>query len=368
MTNAAPVVFRATDLRVSLYDADDVPRKRPRPHGAQDDVLSPPWRSAIRGVSFEVRRGEVLSIVGESASGKTLSMYAALRLLGPGAQATGGEVELFGQSFPVRVDNNPIGSPGRHRRGRVVDPDDEWRRLLGSRVGILFQDPIGAWTPQLTIGEQAGEALDEHFSLTTEEIERRVRDALGSVNLPKRGFGAFSFLLSRGQAQRAMLAAAIVKAPDLLIADEPLTGLDPTSAASILALLRDMQEARGMAMIFITHDLARAASFSDRIAVMYAGRIVETGPVEDVIRRPRHPYTEGLIGALPMVGQDRLRPIRGAPPGLLESFAGCSFASRCDFVSIRCADVPPLVHSAGDSADACWRSSELSLQGLSSER
>jgi oligopeptide/dipeptide ABC transporter ATP-binding protein len=364
MTTTDGVVFRVTDLRVSLYAPDEVPSTTSDQREAEDDLLPPTWRPAIRGVSFEVCRGEVLSIVGESSSGKTLSMYAALRLLSGGAEATGGIVELFDQAFDAAERVEKTRTFGRNRRRRVAEADDGWRRTLGGRVGILFQDAIGSWTPQFTIGDQSGEALEEHTDLSREQVEQRVRGALGDVKLPRRGFSALPSLLSRGQAQRAMLAQAIVKAPDLLIADEPLTGLDPTTAASILALLRDMRQKRGMAMVFITHDLARAASISDRIAVMYAGRIVETGPVQQVFRHPRHPYTEGLIGSLPGYERDRLRPIRGAPPRLLSDEEGCSFRQRCNFAISQCEEVPPLVVRDG-SAAACWLQDEIRLQGMS---
>jgi len=364
MTTSDATVFRVTDLCVSLHDADAAARSMRSVPDDDRGVESPLWRPAIRGVSLEVNRGEILSIVGESASGKPLSMYAAFRLLDPGAQVTGGTVELFGQRVDAARGGEVIRKAGRSRRRAIPDGDDEWRQTVGSRVGFLFQDPIGSWTPQFTIGHQAGEALEEHTDLPTEEIERRVRDALGEVKLPRRGFRAFAFLLSRGEAQRAMLAAAIVNAPDLLIADEPLTGLDSTSAASVLALLRDMQDKRGMAMVFITHDLALAASFSDRIAIMYAGRIVETAPTQELIRHPRHPYTEGLIGALPMVGRDRLAPVRGSPPNLWDAAEGCSFAPRCDFAAEVCANVPPSVEIAGTASVACWLHEELSLRGI----
>lgn len=364
MTTSDATVFRVTDLCVSLHDVDVAARKMHNVSHDERDVLSPLWRPAIRGVSFEVNRGEILSIVGESASGKTLSMYAAFRLLDPGAQATSGTVELFGQRVDAARGGEVVRKSGQRRRRGAPTGDDEWRQTIGSRVGFLFQDPIGSWTPHFTIGYQAGEALDEHTDLTTDEIERRVRDALGEVKLSRRGFGVFAFLLSRGEAQRAMLAAAIVKVPDLLIADEPLTGLDSTSAASVLALLRDMQDKRGMAMVFITHDLALAASFSDRIAIMYAGRLVETAPTQELMRRPRHPYTEGLIGALPMVGRDRLRPVRGSPPHLWHTVQGCGFAPRCDFATEVCAQVPPSVGVGEEASVACWLQDQLSLQGI----
>lgn len=364
MVSPGSTVLCVTDLCVALHDADRAAHTTGTVSDDGHDVSSSAWRPAIRGVSFTVSHGEILSIVGESASGKTLSMYATFRLLDPGARATSGTVELFGQRVDAARGGEVVRKSGESKRRRVANGDDEWRATLGSRVGFLFQDPIGSWTPQFTIGHQAGEALDEHTDLPADEIERRVRDALGEVKLPKRGFGAFVSSLSRGEAQRAMLAAAIANVPDLLIADEPLTGLDATSAASVLALLRDMQEKRGMAMVFITHDLALAASFSDRIAIMYGGRLVETAPTHELIRHPRHPYTAGLIGALPMVGRDRLRPVRGSPPNLWDERRGCSFAPRCDFATDVCEDVPPSTEVGDAASVACWLQDELTLPGL----
>lgn len=244
--------------------------------------------------------------------------------------------------------------------------DDDWRRVMGTEVGVLFQNAIGGWNPVEIIGAQAGEALDEHTQLTLEEIEERVLDALGEVELPRVSkFISFPNELSRGQAQRAMLAAALVKGPRLLVADEPLTGLDAGVAASVLNVIREMQKKRQMAMIFVTHDLAQVASLATRVAIMYGGRIVEIGGIAEVFHNPQHPYTEGLLGALPRPGVRRLRPIEGDVPRITDvPMAECSLIPRCPYATEACAaGMPPLIPSASSEV-ACIRAHELKLQGI----
>lgn len=244
--------------------------------------------------------------------------------------------------------------------------DNDWRHIMGTEVGVLFQNAIGGWNPVEIIGDQAGEVLDEHTTLSLTEIEERVLDALGEVQLPQRSkFISFPSELSRGQAQRAMLAAALVKGPRLLVADEPLTGLDAGVAAAILKLIRDMQEQRGMAMIFVTHDLAQVAALADRVAVMYGGRIVETGPVEEMFHRPHHPYTAGLLGSIPRPGIRRLRPIEGEVPKITDvPNDRCALIPRCVYAEAVCETrVPPAIsHEFG--AAACFRTEDLQLPGI----
>jgi oligopeptide/dipeptide ABC transporter ATP-binding protein len=218
------------------------------------------------------------------------------------------------------------------------------------------------------IGEQSGEVLEAHTDMALGEIEERVRELLGEVKLPsQRKFSSFAGELSRGEAQRAMLAAALVKGPSLLIADEPFSGLDPPVAQGISDLIRNMQRRRGMAMVMVNHNLAQVASLADRLAVMYGGRIVEEAPVGTIYRTPRHPYTEGLLGSIPWPGVERLRPIGGEIPRLIEMTpAECSFADRCPYVEDRCrAAVPPLEAVEGGGRVACRRFDELDLRGVS---
>ncbi len=330
------------------------------------------WVDAIADVSFAVSPGEVLAIVGESGSGKTLSVMGSLGLLSAGAKVSRGTVRFDGtQIRPTQA----LAQRRRRRfrrktrkRERFLEEllDDDWRHIMGTEIGVLFQNAIGGWNPVEIIGSQAGEALDEHTQLSLREIQERVLDALGEVQLPKESkYLAFPDELSRGQAQRAMLAAALVKAPRLLVADEPLTGLDAGVAAGILSLIRDMQRKRGMAMIFITHDLAQVASLASRVAIMYGGRIVEIGPVDEVFHHPQHPYTEGLLGALPRPGVDRLSPIDGDVPKITDvPSTECALVPRCPYVADRCKVELPSLVSSGSGEVACFRTAELELRGV----
>ncbi len=258
----------------------------------------------------------------------------------------------------------------KRRRIRFMEEllDEDYRKTLGRRIGVLFQSPVAAWEPTHIIGDQAGEALAEHTEMTREEITERVLDALGETQLPRiRGFLSFRHELSRGQAQRALLASALVKAPDLLIADEPLSGLDAAVASAILDLLRDMQRKRGMAMVLITHDLSTVASMADRVIVMYGGRVVEAGPVSDIFYRPKHPYTEGLLGSIPSAATTRLRPIEGAPPKITDiTDRGCAFAPRCPYATVECGETLPELEQAGSSQAACLHKDRLTLEGVRS--
>lgn len=367
-------IFEVRHLAVAVNDpgaADNRPQR-----GVMVEPFGPAlpygWVEAVYDVSFEVAPGEVLAVVGESGSGKTLTVMGSLGLLGPGAKVSRGTVLFDGaQIRPTRALEKHRNRPWRRKvmkRERFMEEslDDDWRRVMGTEVGVLFQNAIGGWNPVEIIGAQAGEALDEHTQLTLEEIKERVLDALGEVELPRVSkFISFPNELSRGQAQRAMLAAALVKGPRLLVADEPLTGLDAGVAASVLNVIREMQKKRQMAMIFVTHDLAQVASLATRVAIMYGGRIVEIGGIAEVFHNPQHPYTEGLLGALPRPGVRRLRPIEGDVPKITDvPMAECSLIPRCPYATEACAaGMPPLIPSASSEV-ACIRAHELKLQGI----
>lgn len=311
-----------------------------------DVKVGPDWMRALHGASFHVDKGEVLAIVGESGSGKSLMAVGSVDLLSPGARVSGGTT-LFEGSKLQDV------------------PEDAWRRLVGLGVGVLFQDPIGSWDPTMQLGAQSGEALEEHLGLTTQEIEDRVYDALGEVRLPqpRRFMRSFSSEVSRGEAQRAMLASALLAGPRLLIADEPLSGLDTTVAAAVLSLIEDLRRRRGMAMILVTHDLGVVAGVADRVAVVYGGRIVEEGDVEDVFHRPQHPYTAGLLASLPAMGR-RLDPIPGDAVDIPFAPDWCAFADRCRYVVGACHDAVPELRASASSAVRCVRARELELRGV----
>jgi dipeptide transport system ATP-binding protein len=340
------------------------------------EQLGSGWVELLPGVSYSVDEGEVFALVGESASGKSLMLMGAFGLLSSGARVIGGMSIYRGHEYqplhPWRGEDDERSRKEKKQRriaGTAIASytDNEWARLVGTEVGFMFQNPVEAWTPDLVIGQQSGEALSQHTALSPEEIEERVYDALGEVDLPRseRLFGAFRHQLSRGMAQRAMLAAALTKAPHLLIADEPLSGLDASVAANIMELIRDMQEKRNMAMIFITHDLASVARIANRVAVVYGGQIVELASVSDIYHHPKHPYTAGLIGAIPGASSKRLSQIEGEAPLLVDlDRSACSFTDRCPYATDLCRAQSPEVTVVGRSEVRCHNATELTLAGV----
>jgi oligopeptide transport system ATP-binding protein len=369
-------LFDVRNLRIAVNDQGAAMRGDREPPLSDVGTLLPHgWVEAIPGVSYGVDAGETLALIGESASGKSLMLLGAFGLLPDGTLALGGTTRYRDATFEPggrsNEDERPLSRRERRqlrRAGTVMtDADPAWARAVATEIGFLFQNPIAAWTPIVGIGEQAGEVLEEHTDLTSEEITERVMDALGDVRLPRsrRLFGAFSSQLSRGMGQRAMLAAALVKTPKLLIADEPLSGLDVSVAAAILDLIKDLKERRGLAMVIVTHDLAVVARIADRVAVVYAGRIIETGTVGDVFRHPEHPYTSGLIGSIPSLVTGRLRPIPGEQPPLAAVPAGrCSFVDRCPFADDVCRTSEPMLRPAGSGEVACHHATDLDLPGI----
>ncbi len=366
-------LFEIRNLSVAIYDQDvahagvehdfrDVMTDRP---------LGPGWVPGVRNVSLSVRRGEVVSLVGESGMGKTLIVMAALGLLSPTARVTAGEVWMNGERFDVGrlpvPDASRKGRRAMRKRRWLGEVDDPvYARIMGNEIGVIYQDPVASWNPVPLIGEQAGEALAQHTDMSADEIQQRVYDVLGEVKLPKASkFFSFRHELSRGEAQRAMLASALINGPSLLVADEPFTGLDPPVAQGIAELIRDMQRRRGLGMIMVNHDLAQVASLSDRVAVVYGGRIIEDAPVGELYRRPRHPYTEGLLGSVPWRGVDRLRSIAGETPRLADvSQHACSFADRCEYATEECRSKVPKIRRTDGRAVACVRAEVLDLQGV----
>jgi oligopeptide/dipeptide ABC transporter ATP-binding protein len=295
-----------------------------------------PGRDAVTGLSLTARRGETVALVGESGCGKTLSALSLCGLLPSGATATGSAV-LAGRELI-----------GRRER--------ELRRLRGSAVSMIFQDASTALNPLMSVGAQIEEVLVIHERLSrTRRRDRAVR-LLASVGVPDPSARARSLPheLSGGMRQRVMVAIALAGSPDLVIADEPTTALDVTVQAQVLALLRESTQ--DAAVLFITHDMGVVAEIADRVVVMYAGAVVESGPVAAVLRRPRHPYTAALLASVPdpdvpTVGE--LPTIPGRVPPLGQRGAGCPFAERCDRRTERCAEMPPLA-PVGDALVACW--------------
>ena len=287
---------------------------------------------ALREISLTVARGEILGLVGESGSGKSLTGFSINRLISPPGRVTAGEVLLHGK------DILPLA-------------ETEMRKLRGRKIAMIFQDPMMTLNPVLRIGTQIRDVLLAHEKLSRSEIRARALAALDEVGIPapEDRLRAYPHQLSGGMRQRVAIAIALLHQPDLVIADEPTTALDVTIQGQILALVQRLCRDRGTALIWISHDLAVVAGLADRVAVMYAGRIVEEGPVDAILDAPAHPYTRGLIDSVPVPGQrgGRLRQIPGRMPALTDLPPGCAFAPRCPRASAACGAVPPLA-PAGD--------------------
>jgi oligopeptide/dipeptide ABC transporter ATP-binding protein len=303
----------------------------PTPAGGQAPVVD--------GVSFDVLPGEIVGIVGESGSGKSLTARAALQLLPPRA-AVSGEIGFEGQDV--------LGLSAK-----------DIRALRGTGIAMVFQDPMTSFNPVLRVGEQIGEALDIHRAPPKQAREARVRELLSLVGIPEpeRRARAYPHEYSGGMRQRALTAMAMANAPRLLIADEPTTALDVTVQDQILRLMRGLNEANGTAILLITHNIAVVASLCRRVIVMYAGRVVEDGPVEQVLTAPSHPYTQALLQSVPRIDQPagRLTAIAGQPPDPASPPPGCRFQPRCTQAMGRCtAEEPPLDAVAPGHRARCW--------------
>jgi oligopeptide/dipeptide ABC transporter ATP-binding protein len=283
---------------------------------------------AVRGLSYTIAPGETLGLVGESGSGKSVSALALLGLL------------------PKRVGRITAGSVRLEGRELVGLPEDQLRHVRGARIAMIFQDPLSSLNPVLTVGRQITESLETHRRLKHKAASKRAVELLDMVGIPaaRRRVDDYPHQFSGGMRQRAMIAMALACEPALLIADEPTTALDVTIRAQILDLLGRLRADLNMAVLMITHDLGVVAGFADRLAVMYAGRIVETGQTEDVLARPEHPYTVGLLHSLPRLDRPRqaeLKPIGGAPPDLAGQIVGCPFGPRCAWRLDLCWSVDP---------------------------
>jgi peptide/nickel transport system ATP-binding protein len=284
---------------------------------------------AVNGVSFALERGEVLGILGESGSGKSVTLRALMRLLPERKARLAGRIQI------AAID--------------VMSADAATlSRLRGPIVAMIFQEPMTALDPVFTIGEQIVETIVRHEPVSRTQARKRALELLELVQVPSaaRRLDAYPHQLSGGLRQRSMIAIALACRPQLLLADEPTTALDATVQIQVLLLLRQLQQELGMAMIFVTHDLGVAVEVSHKIAVMYAGRVVESGSVHDVARRPRHPYTEGLMRSTvhEVAKGERLMPIPGSPPNLAALPSGCSFAPRCRYGEPDCTRAfPPAV-------------------------
>jgi oligopeptide transport system ATP-binding protein len=296
---------------------------------------------AVRGLTYSLNRGESLGIVGESGSGKTIS---ALTLLGLLPRGIG------------RVVRGSVLFDGREVVGMS---EKELRAVRGARISMVFQDPLSSLNPVMTIEHQLTETIHLHLGLSASDARRRAIEVLDLVGIPSpaRRLGDYPHQFSGGMRQRVMIAMALSCRPDLLLADEPTTALDVTIQAQILDLLNRLRRELGMAVLLISHDLGVVADTTDRIAVMYAGRIVEEGPTGETLARPRHPYTLGLLRSIPRLDQPRRRDlvaIEGAPPDLTRDITGCPFLERCAWAVPACRVDPALEPVGREHAVACW--------------
>ena len=325
-SGAAPVVLDAQELRTHLFTRWGVTR-------------------AVDGVSFAIREGETLGLVGESGSGKSMTALSLMRLLPDAARIVGGRILLDGDDVAAMS-------------------EAQARELRGRKISMILQDPQTALNPVFTIGNQLRESVAERLrragaSRSRSAVRERALEVLRMMRVaaPERRLSDFPHQMSGGMKQRVVGGIAIESRPRLLIADEPTTALDVTIQAQYLSLLKEIQRETGVAMLFITHDLGVVARMCDRVAVMYAGRIVEQGGVAEIFDNPSHPYTQALLGSIPRMDarSDRLTAIEGQPPALFALPPGCRFAPRCPRAWEKCeADYPPEFANADGQTAACW--------------
>ncbi len=297
---------------------------------------------AVDGVSLSVGEGETLGLVGESGSGKTLTGLSLLRLLPKGSgRIVAGSIKLDGQELTTLSETQMA------------------HDIRGRRIAMIMQDPMTSLNPVFSIGDQVANPLRNHDIARGAALRSQVIDVLTRVRIPSpdKRLSDYPHQFSGGQRQRVVAAMAIGCTPRLLVADEPTTALDVTIQVQIIALLRQIQADTGTGIILITHDLGVAASLCKRIAVMYAGKIVETGPVRRIYKTPSHPYTQALLAAIPRLGdkRTRLQAIPGQPPSLIDPPTGCRFAPRCPSRMDKCAEMPPTVELAEGHSAACWK-------------
>jgi oligopeptide/dipeptide ABC transporter ATP-binding protein len=302
---------------------------------------------AVDGISYDVNEGETIAIVGESGCGKSVGALSILRLIpDPPGRIVGGSIRFEGRDL-------------------LQLSDEEIRDVRGKDIAMVFQEPMTSLNPVLTIGRQLTETLQQHLNMSMEQSTARATELLGMVGIsdPARRLKQYPHHLSGGMRQRVMIAMALCCEPKLIIADEPTTALDVTIQAQILELMKDLTRRLGVALIVITHNLGIVARYADRVNVMYAGRIIESGTAEEIYHKPRHPYTLALLKSVPRMDQPRkgkLDPVQGQPPDLTLLGEDCSFRPRCNFAIERCTRAPDLkrVGAEGHIA-ACWQAERV---------
>ena len=294
---------------------------------------------ALDDISFDIAPGEILGVVGESGAGKSLTGAAIIGLLEPPGRIAGGEIRL---------------------EGRRIDQLDyeEMRRIRGREIGAIFQDPLTSLNPLYTVGRQLVETITTHLPMSEQQARARAIKLLEQTGIPAAAarVDQYPHQFSGGMRQRVVIALALAAAPKLIVADEPTTALDVSIQAQIIALLKDLCKEQGAAVMLVTHDMGVIAETCDRVAVMYAGRIAEIGPVQDVIHKPAHPYTAGLMGSIPAMDEDRERllQIDGSMPRLNQVPRGCAYNPRCAKVFERCRNERPDLVAASATRVACW--------------
>lgn len=295
--------------------------------------------TALNDVSFHIKSGEVLGVVGESGAGKSLTGSAIIRLLEPPGRIVGGEI---------------------HFDGRRIDtlPEDQMRKLRGKEIGAIFQDPLTSLNPLYTVGQQLVETIQTHLNLSQKQAQERAIGLLESTGIPaaRERINHYPHQFSGGMRQRVVIALALAAEPKLIVADEPTTALDVSIQAQIIDLLKKLCKEHGTSVMLITHDMGVIAETADRVAVMYAGRIIEVGPVHEVIQRPLHPYTAGLMRSIPDIQHslERLEQIPGSMPRLNATPPGCAFNPRCKDVMPRCKVERPELIPVQERQVACW--------------
>ena len=294
--------------------------------------------TAVDDISFSLAPGEILGVVGESGAGKSLTGTAIIGLLERPGRIAGGEILFEGQ----RIDNLPR---------------EQMRRIRGKKIGAIFQDPLTSLNPLYTIKRQLVETIQTHLDLNREQALNRAIELLAEVGIPApdKRIEHYPHQFSGGMRQRVVIALALCANPKLVIADEPTTALDVSIQAQIIALLKKMCRDHGAAVILVTHDMGVIAETADRVAVMYSGRLAEIGPVHQVIKQPRHPYTRGLMGSIPVIGPEvtRLTQIEGAMPGLSDIPPGCAFHPRCPKAMAQCSTIRPDPRPVDGGSVAC---------------
>ncbi|PWW20034.1 dipeptide transport system ATP-binding protein [Cytobacillus oceanisediminis] len=306
---------------------------------------------AVRGVSFDLLKGETLAIVGESGCGKSVTSQSIMRLIpSPPGRIAGGAVLFKGQDLTKLKES-------------------DMRNVRGADISMIFQDPMTALNPTITIGEQIIEGIMQHETISRQDARKKTLEMLDLVGIPNpvERLKHYPHQFSGGMRQRIVIAMALVCEPEVLIADEPTTALDVTIQAQILDLFKDIQRKKGVSIIIITHDLGVVAQVADRIAVMYAGKIVEAGERREIFYNPQHPYTKGLLNSVPRLDLDGadLVPIGGSPPDLFSPPAGCPFAARCDFAMEVCDRVYPYkTHLSREHHVDCWLQDERAQKML----